>query len=261
MIKALFFDIDGTLVSFKTHKVPNSTISAITEAHNKGIYVFISTGRPKAIINNLTELQSLNLIDGYITMNGAYCLIGNNIIYKSPIFRKEVEAIANFTQHINTASIYVSEHGISVNQPNEILKQIFYKNLHVDEIPVIPFEQLPSDQIYQITPFITIEQELQLHPHIPNCEIGRWHSAFADITAKGNTKKKGMDEIIKHFDFDLNETMSFGDGGNDESMLRHASIGVAMGQAEDHVKQTADYITTSVDNDGIYNAMKHFNII
>lgn len=55
--------------------------------------------------------------------------------------------------------------------------------------------------------------------------------------------------------------MAFGDGGNDTSMLRHAAIGVAMGQAKEDVKTAADYITTPVDEDGISNAMKHFGII
>ena len=65
MIKALFFDIDGTLVSFKTHEIPVSTIEALTAAKAKGIHIFISTGRPRVIINNLSALQERNLIDGY----------------------------------------------------------------------------------------------------------------------------------------------------------------------------------------------------
>ena len=57
MIKALFFDIDGTLVSFKTHQIPVSTIEALEAAKAKGIQIFISTGRPRVIINNLAALQ------------------------------------------------------------------------------------------------------------------------------------------------------------------------------------------------------------
>ena len=74
MIKALFFDIDGTLVSFNTHKIPDSTIQAIEQAKEKGIQVYISTGQPFSLINNIDEIS--HLIDGYITVNGAYCFIG-----------------------------------------------------------------------------------------------------------------------------------------------------------------------------------------
>ena len=112
-----------------------------------------------------------------------------------------------------------------------------------------------------MTPFITEEEEKEIRPSIPTCEIGRWYPAFADVTAKGDTKQKGIDEIIRYFDIKLEDTMAFGDGGNDISMLRHAAIGVAMGNANDDVKETADYITTSVDEDGIQKALKHFGII
>ena len=77
MIKALFFDIDGTLVSFKTHVIPDSAVKALEKAHNKGIKIFIATGRPMAIINNMSQLEEKGLIDGYVTMNGAYCFIGD----------------------------------------------------------------------------------------------------------------------------------------------------------------------------------------
>jgi len=63
MTKALFFDIDGTLVSFETHRIPSSTIEALEAARAKGLKIFIATGRPKAIINNLSELQDRNLIE------------------------------------------------------------------------------------------------------------------------------------------------------------------------------------------------------
>ena len=69
MIKALFFDIDGTLVSFNTHTIPQSTLNAIAELRKKGIKLFISTGRPRVAIDNLGNLE----FDGYITMNGSYC--------------------------------------------------------------------------------------------------------------------------------------------------------------------------------------------
>ncbi len=261
MAKALFFDIDGTLVSFGTHSIPQSTIDALIAAHNNGHKIFISTGRPKVIINNLSQIQSLGIIDGYITMNGAYCFVGDKVIYKSPIPQDEVLELGNFCNNDQYACIFVAEHEISICHPNHLVQQIFYDYLHVDPIPVKTLEEAAQKEIFQITPFITDEQEMEIHHAIPNCEIGRWHPAFADITAIGNTKQKGIDEIIKYFDIKLEDTMSFGDGGNDISMLRHAAIGVAMGNAKDEVKAVADYVTTSVDEDGIKNALQHFGII
>lgn len=261
MTKALFFDIDGTLVSFDTHAIPVSAIEALIAAHEKGIKIFIATGRPKAIINNLSVIQNLGLIDGYITMNGAYCFVEDKVIYKSAIPAGEVQVLAQICEKKGYPCIFVSEHALSVCQPNEQVHQIFYDFLHVDKMPVKTFKEAIQAEIFQMTPFMTVEEEAEVQPLIPNSESGRWFPAFADITAKGNTKQKGIDEMIRHFGFKLEETMSFGDGGNDISMLRHAAIGVAMGNAKDDVKQTADYVTASVDEDGIAKALKHFGVI
>lgn len=69
-IKAVFFDIDGTLVSFKTHRIPQSTLDAVAALRSRGIKVYIATGRPVPFIDNLGELE----YDGMITVTGAHCL-------------------------------------------------------------------------------------------------------------------------------------------------------------------------------------------
>jgi hydroxymethylpyrimidine pyrophosphatase-like HAD family hydrolase len=142
MTKALFFDIDGTLVSFETHRIPSSTIEALEAARAKGLKIFIATGRPKAIINNLSELQDRNLIDGYITMNGAYCFVGEQVIYKSAIPQDEVKAMGDFCEKKGVPCIFVEEHNISVCQPNDMVKKIFYDFLHVNVIPTVSFEEV-----------------------------------------------------------------------------------------------------------------------
>ena len=261
MTKALFFDIDGTLVSFGTHSIPESTIEALKAAHRNGHKIFIATGRPKVIINNLDAIQSLDIIDGYITMNGAYCFVGDKVIYKSAIPHDEAIALGEICRENNYACIFVAEHDIAVCQPSEMVKKIFYDFLHVNEIPIKSLEEATDKEIFQITPFITQEQEAEITHLLPNCESGRWFPAFADITARGNTKQKGIDEIIKHFGLKLEDTMAFGDGGNDITMLKHAAVGVAMGNAKDDVKAAANYVTDTVDNDGIKKALEHFKLI
>ena len=71
----------------------------------------------------------------------------------------------------------------------------------------------------------------------------------------------GVEMIAEYFGLTKDNVMCFGDGGNDISMLKYASIGVAMGNAADKVKDAANYVTTSIDDNGISNALKHFNII
>ncbi len=263
MIKSLFFYIDCTLVSFLTHEIPASTIEALTVAKKRGVQIFIATGRPRVIINHLEPLQERNLIDGYITMNGAYCFVGDEILYKSTIPMSDVHIITDYCAARNIPCIVVGEQKIYACQYDDRVRQIFHEYLKVTApIPPTPLEEAIRDQqIFQLTPFIVEEEEKEITPYVTHCEMGRWHPDFVDVTASGNTKQLGIDVITKHFHISLSETMAFGDGGNDISMLRHAGVGVAMGNARDHIKAAADYVTTSVDEDGIANALKHFGVI
>src|SRR5574344_92418 len=261
MIKALFFDIDGTLVSFKTHVIPDSAVKALEEAHHKGIKIFIATGRPKAIINNMSQLDDKGLIDGYVTMNGAYCFVGDKVVFSHPIPHESVVSIGEYAKKKGIACIFVPAKGIRVCNPDEFLKKIFYENLHVDHMPVVSFEEGWKDDIYQITPFFNTEQETEALKDAPGAMGNRWHPGFTDITAVGVDKCKGVQLMTSHFGIKQKETMCFGDGGNDISMLTYAGIGVALGNAEENVKRHADYVTTHIDEDGVAKALKHFDII
>ena len=66
---------------------------------------------------------------------------------------------------------------------------------------------------------------------------------------------------MNHFGFTPNEAMAFGDGENDIPMLTHVGIGVAMGNASDAVKACANYVTTSVEEDGVVRALEHFGFL
>lgn len=263
MIKALFFDIDGTLVSFRTHEIPESTLEALAQAHAKGIRIFISTGRARILINNLGALTALNLIDGYITMNGAYCFVGDEVLHKAAIPAHDVKLLTDYCARRNVPCIVVGENDICVCQPTELVHRIFFEHLKVTTpLPErSPREATEGKEIFQLTPFIDESEEADIMPSLNGSEVGRWHPAFADVTALNNTKQFGMDVIMQRFGLKREETMAFGDGGNDISMLRHAGIGVAMGNADNRVQSAADYVTSSVDDNGVAHALQHFGII
>ena len=260
MIKALFFDIDGILVSFKTHTIPDSTIQALTAAKSKGIEIYISTGRPYPLINNISAIE--HLIDGYITANGAYCFIGNNIISCSPIPIEEVDFILKKSEAMNFACMVVGEKDYSTIHPNQKAELMFKEMLNVSDIgSTPPISKVLQQPILQLTPLITEAQEIQLKSSLQHIESSRWCAEFADFTAKGVNKAKGLQEITRYKRFELSETMAFGDGGNDLAILKTAGIGIAMGNANSMVKEASDYSTLSIDEDGIYHALKHWNII
>ncbi|MCM1505187.1 MAG: Cof-type HAD-IIB family hydrolase [Muribaculum sp.] len=259
--RALFFDIDGTLVSFKTHKVPDSTVEALKRAKRNGHKIFISTGRPYVIINNLRELQEAGLIDGYITMNGSYCFVGDKVLYKSCIPAEEVRIMADIADKSGYPSIFVSEHSMKVCRPDEEVRKIFYDFLQIKKLPETKFSDAVNDDIYQMTIFFNEDVEQEIASMLPSCEFNRWYPTFVDLTAKGNTKAKGIKILADYCGIPMSDTVAFGDGGNDVPMIEEAGLGIAMGNASDEVKSHADYVTDTVDNDGIAKALKHVGLI
>ena len=260
MIKALFFDIDGTLVSFHTHRIPRSTVESLEKAKKKGLKIFISTGRPLTYINNLDDIKSL--IDGYITTNGAYILVGDKVIACHTIPKEDVCAMMKFSDERKFPCILVGESAALVYNTTREIEEFFHRFLDLNDISGnISLSALLQQRIIQMTPIITAEEEAEIMPCLSSCESSRWYPAFADVTAKGVDKGEGVKSVAKYCGFSIIEVMAFGDGGNDTNMLKVAGIGVAMGNAGDSLKKVADYVTTTVDDDGIKRALEYFPVI
>ena len=261
MTRSLFFDIDGTLVSLKTHEIPQSTIDALAKAKAKGVGIYISTGRPISIITNLKAIEPL--IDGYITTNGALCIVGDTTVCCNPIDAADAAVMKADADRYDYTVLVVGERDVRLYNPKPIFDEVFRDELCVTNIDTaLPADEILAKQrILQFSPFITIEHETALMPRMSHCVSGRWHPAFTDITAKEADKGKGLAAMAKHLGLDISETMAFGDGGNDVAILRRAGIGVAMGNAGKAAMEAADYITTSVDDNGIANALRHFKVI
>lgn len=258
MIKAIFFDIDGTLVSFRTHCIPASTIEALKELRRKNIKLFIATGRPKAIINNLGDLE----FDAFITVNGSYCFTAKDeTIHKSCIPQEDIERLISFHRIQPIPFVFVYDNQMFITEIDENVQKIS----DLIEIPhprLAPIEEARGKEILQMMGYFTADRDTELFGRVLlHCEPMRWHPLFADIIAGGNSKSKGIDHVLRYYGIDLKDTMAFGDGGNDIPMLKHVATGIAMGNAETQVKAVANYITTSVDEDGIANALKHFGLI
>lgn len=260
MIKALFFDVDGTLVSFNTHTIPTSTVDALKEAKKRGVKLFIATGRPIQLLNNIPEVE--HLMDGYILATGALCTYEDKVVREDLIPKAEVEALIDFCKQRSLPAVVVGREDIQLVNRNEQFEDIFHNLLNVTYNKFdVPMDEVINQGVLQITPFITEAEEDIIKPQLKSCATARWHPAFCDINNSSADKANGIRAIAQQLGIDISETMAFGDGGNDISMLKAAGISVAMGNALDKVKASATYITTSVDEDGIANALRHFGII
>ena len=255
--KAIFFDIDGTLVSFKTKSVPESTKTSIHQLKEKGVKVIISTGRALNCISNLDDLE----FDGYITLNGTICLDSTRkIIAQHPIPKESLGKLSLFLEEKPFPCVFVTNKEIFINCINEQIQPV-YQLINLPIPPVKDIAEIMKHDIFQISAFMDSELETEFLDHVlTGCDSARWHPAFTDFNVKHISKATGMDELMTYFGIEGQSTMAFGDGGNDISMLKHATMGIAMGNAADHVKTVAGYVTDSVDDDGIVNALKYFHV-
>lgn len=256
--KALFFDIDGTLVSFKTHTVPPSTVAALQEAHRRGAGIYIATGRPVGFINNLRPIEPL--IDGWLTTNGAYCFIGDEVVCRHVFLQHDVDTILDYCVAHDVPAIVVGEHHIGAFNMKPEIVEVFGKGLGVGADLLSPIEQVLDEAVLQISPFVSPAQEAELMPLLESANSGRWTPSFADLTPGGADKGTGLEAMARALGITLADTIAFGDGGNDLPLIRKAGIGVAMGNANQVLLDAADYITTSVDEDGVANALRHLGV-
>ena len=258
MIKALFFDIDGTLVSFRTHRIPQSTLDAVSEARRQGIKVYIATGRPRPYVDNLGTME----YDGIVSVNGASCITSDGeVIVSKCIPAEDVQRMVDYANR-HKLPVAVADDDVSFAANVEESFREVYELLDLDIPEIRPMEDALKMDVKQFVAFFPEEKEVQIKSEVlTHCNVFRWHPAFADCIISGTSKATGIDAVCEYYGFTAAEAMAFGDGGNDMEMLRHVGVGVAMGNARDEVKECADYVTASVDDDGIVKALRHFGII
>lgn len=257
-IKAVFFDIDGTLISFKTRRIPDSTTESIKRLQEKGIKVLVATGRS---INALEHIRHLNF-DGFITFNGSCCVDKNGKqLFRKTIAPQNIRRLLDYTITHPLNFVLMYENSIAVKEITPEIANMQAK-LNLPVPPLIDRSNTDVFNVLQANIFLGPEEEPEfMRTVMPDCIATRWTPLFADVNPGNISKKIGVDVFCQHFGIDISETISFGDGGNDIEMLEHTAIGVAMGNAGDNVKSIADYVTDDPDNDGILKALEHFGVL
>lgn len=260
MIKAIFFDIDGTLVSLKTRHYPVSVPDAIRQLKERGILVYVATGRSKFEIVQEHLLDGLSF-DGYLTNNGQDCYDAEGrSIYSKPLAPSEAEAILHWTEEHNEPCWIVSgkESRMSHSTPRTSSALAY---IHTRDPQIGALRPMLKDPIYKIVLFLDREEAKEPLTLAPNCRWTQWSEHGCDIICKDGGKVNALREIIEAHGIRPEEVMAFGDSQNDVEMLKAAGIGVAMDNGTQECKDAADYITDSCENDGLVKALRHFGLI
>ena len=256
-IKAVFFDIDGTLVSFKSHTVPESARRAIARLREQGVKVFIATGRLMKHVAIVNDIE----VDGYITVNGGYCITSaGEVIFESAFPRATVERVIDLSEQYGFDLNVMTHQDMYVSSMGERVKKIASM---INIMPTVADVRTiaATQPVVQMCPYISRELEQEIMPLLPDCVGSRWIETFMDLNVRGVDKSLGIQQVMNYYGLTMAEAMAFGDGGNDLPMVRDAAVGVAMGNACDELKAVADYITSSVDEDGVSRALEHFGLI
>lgn len=258
MIRALFLDVDGTLVSFRTHRIPDSARRALFEARERGVRIFIATGRA---VGNL-EIVARIPYDGVVGLNGSDCrLLDGTPPVRHTIDAEDLERALALSDELCFPIAIELDSGTFVNRLSPAVERL--ARLVDMPLPRVADlrELIARHGCCQMGFYLDREQERSVMAHFPRLTASRWCDWFVDINVAGADKGTGIAEVAARCGFARDEIMAFGDGGNDIPMLRAAGIGVAMGNACAEARQAADYITADIDDDGLAKALRHFGII
>ena len=256
MIKAAFFDVDGTLFSHESKCVPESTRQALRKLREKGIACIMATGR------QMSELEKLPMgeisFDGYLTLNGQILMDKEkNVVFSKPITGPVKDfLLAQFQRH-DYPALLVEERRAYLNCVTDHVRDA----QATISSPIPPLDVYTGGEIYQVCAYLRPHEEYLLDPIAEDCVITRWHFGGMDVIAKGGGKISGIRDYLERYDLTPEEIMAFGDGKNDIEMLRFAGIGVAMGNAVEGAKKAADYVTADIDDDGIAKALEYYGLI
>lgn len=258
--KILFFDIDGTILSEETHCILPSTVEAIKKARENGHIAMINTGRTSIIVGD--EIRNEIGFDGYIFGCGTSVLFqGKELMHQSIPAATAKKLIKELRAHRIDGVLEGQEFDYfdSYERMHTEDFRVFARNFDVarkdwdEEYPCFDKMYLftsPSSDIKGFESIFTGEFEF----------IDRLRG-FYEVIPRGFSKATGIQYMADYLGIPLEDTVAIGDSNNDLAMLEYAGTSIAMGNSSPDVLAVADYITTDVDNDGIWNALKWLNVI
>lgn len=271
MGKLIFFDIDGTLVDDSMH-IPESTIEGLKQVRANGHKIAICTGRPYT--NIYPFLLEMNF-DGVVASAGAYVQCGTKTILHSVLEIPQLVRMAEVL-HRHGAAYFLQGYpgrflsADSQERMNEMLSggksaEELRKGMTICPAPE-QVEGLECGVYYQAD--VTVEQmQAEMDEatggyfRLTGCSFGEDIIYSGEITKKGVNKATGMQCLLDAMGMTRENAVAFGDGSNDFEMIQYANQGIVMGNGLPKLKETADFVTTSIHEDGIWNGLKHLKLI
>ena len=258
-----FFDLDGTLLDNNTDRVPQSALKALDGLRSQGLKVVISTGRD---MDTQYSAKYTDIVkpDAIIHSNGRKITVGAKQLYKHVMDKKLLRHMVDFCR----------DRGICIG--TSIGSEDFYINLNKKVYADKAYNKFINRNFVDIEALFNrdldvcalsfagdietegrlLEQKFESIKLLPfSTNVG------ADIIEDGCTKADGMIKVCDYYNVSYDKTYAIGDSMNDVNIIKSARVGIAMGNAEQRVKDAADFVTTAVSDNGIYNACAKLGFI
>ena len=259
MKKIIFFDVDGTLLdhSVGMDSPSQKTIESIKKLEELGNYCVVATAR-----SGLSEELSKLPFTGKILCNGAYIEYDKKELYNNYFSLEQLNNIISKTNEVNGAYIMGGQKDILISETNNPLikvhEQIYGELKSEEKLPI-------NEKINGVTAlFHTKEEMYSVLEKLPNewsYHIYEEPNIHVDIYLFGYSKGGAVKYLYEHLGIPYENTYDFGDGQNDLEMMELVKYSTAMGNSTDEIKNKAYAITDNVTDDGIYKALKKYNLI
>lgn len=260
-MKLIFFDIDGTLISEKDNSMLESTKNAISKARENGHVCIVNTGRSNKLVKDW--LPQLVTFDGYLCGCGTHIIYRNQTLMHKTFDAKTGRHIIDGLERYGIDAVLEGSENNYHNQLEKMHTDVFRNFvLRFADQGYGSYEEAIEnfDKFYCYSP--TKEQMIGFQKEYSDLlDFIDRERGFYEIMPKGYSKASAMEYIAAHLGIPMEETVALGDSNNDLQMLQCAHTAIAMGNANQNVKKLAKYVTTDVDEDGIYHALEWLKVL
>ena len=259
MRKIISFDLDKTLLDHSNMKVPESALKALEKLREKGHVIVLGTGRD---MDSYYSRPFLDVVrpDARIEQNGAKVVAGKELLYEHRIDKGLLRRMMDY------AKVHEVGFGFTIGDDD------YYVNPHIVEQAEIRRwgacgrqfrdpEKLMEMDVRTVAFIGTDEQAREMETAFPEVTLRMFSINYgADVIEKGFSKAEGLKRLCEYYGIGMENSVAFGDSLNDLEIIEAAAIGIAMGNGREELKAAADYVTTDIGDDGIWNACVHFGL-
>ena len=263
--KLLALDIDGTLTNTQKDITP-ATLEKIIEAQEKGHIVAIASGRPLPGIRKIADTIELDRFGGYVlAFNGGRIVdySTGEVVYQAVLDNDVVRDIYDYC--LKAGCGMVTYDGDRVITGTDIDGYMTFE-ASINHMEIMRIDNFREYIDFPLNKCLLtadpdkaekIEQELA-EKFGDQLNIFRSEPYFVEIMPPNVHKATSLEKLLEVLDMDKKDLVACGDGYNDLTMIEYAGVGVAMANAQDIVKEHADYITLSNDEDGLVPVVDKF---